>query len=130
MRDLKKPSNLLLSIVSGLAGSAEVAQSQVSVGMGLLAGSTVMLLTLIWGTCVIVGKCDLQDSVAIDSQDTKGFSLTGMPFYLSYIQLRCLFVFMHAFIFNGKLILIQGSVMLSKGNKDDVVRNGSRLFDQ
>ncbi|KGN55087.1 sodium/calcium exchanger NCL [Cucumis sativus] len=66
----------MLILVSGLAGSAEVAQSQVSVGMGLLAGSTVMLLTLIWGTCVIVGKCDLQDSVAIDSQDTKGFSLT------------------------------------------------------
>lgn len=87
MTDMIKPSNLLLSIVSGLAGSAEVAQSQVSVGMGLLAGSTVMLLTLIWGTCVIVGKCDLQDSVAIDSQDTKGFSLTGMSFYPSYIQL-------------------------------------------
>lgn len=66
--------------------------------MGLLAGSTVMLLTLIWGTCVIVGKCDLQDSVAIDSQDTKGFSLTGMSFYLSYIQLRCPIVFMHAFV--------------------------------
>ncbi|XP_022139616.1 sodium/calcium exchanger NCL [Momordica charantia] len=66
----------MLILVSGLAGSADVAQSQVSVGMGLLAGSTVMLLTLIWGTCVIVGKCDLQDSVAIDSQDTKGFSLT------------------------------------------------------
>ncbi|KAG7037429.1 Sodium/calcium exchanger NCL [Cucurbita argyrosperma subsp. argyrosperma] len=66
----------MLILVSGLAGSAEVAQSQVSVGMGLLAGSTVMLLTLIWGTCVIVGKCDLQDSVAIDLQDTKGFSLT------------------------------------------------------
>ncbi|XP_022976461.1 sodium/calcium exchanger NCL-like [Cucurbita maxima] len=66
----------MLILVSGLAGSAEVAQSQVSVGMGLLAGSTVMLLTLIWGTCVIVGKCDLEGSVAIDSQDTKGFSLT------------------------------------------------------
>ncbi|KAJ9671510.1 hypothetical protein PVL29_025287 [Vitis rotundifolia] len=45
--------------------------------MGLLAGSTVMLITIIWGSCVIVGKCDLQDSVAKDLQDTKGFSLTG-----------------------------------------------------
>lgn len=63
--------------VSGLSGNAETAQSQVSVGMGLLAGSTVMLLTVIWGTCVIVGKCDLQDGLAKDNQDTKGFSLTG-----------------------------------------------------
>ncbi|XP_047952084.1 sodium/calcium exchanger NCL-like [Salvia hispanica] len=67
----------LLILVSGLSGTPEVAQSQVSVGMGLLAGSTVMLLTLAWGTCIIVGKCDLENSMAIDSTDTKGFSLTG-----------------------------------------------------
>ncbi|KAL2466792.1 sodium/calcium exchanger family protein/calcium-binding EF hand family protein [Abeliophyllum distichum] len=67
----------MLILVSGLSGSTETAQSQVSVGMGLLAGSTVMLLTLVWGTCIIVGKCDMQNNVAIDLQDTKGFSLTG-----------------------------------------------------
>ncbi|CAL5336001.1 unnamed protein product [Camellia sinensis] len=63
--------------VSGLSGTTETAQSRVSVGMGLLAGSTVMLLTVIWGTCVIVGKCDLHDSIAIDGKDTKKFSLTS-----------------------------------------------------
>ncbi|XP_024965485.1 sodium/calcium exchanger NCL-like [Cynara cardunculus var. scolymus] len=67
----------MLILVSGLSGTVEVAQEQVSVGMGLLAGSTVMLLTVIWGSCVIVGKCDIQNSVAIDKQDTKGFSLVG-----------------------------------------------------
>ncbi|KAG2681792.1 hypothetical protein I3760_11G159900 [Carya illinoinensis] len=66
----------MLILVSGLSGSTETAQSQVSVGMGLLAGSTVMLLTIIWGTCVIVGKCDLVDGVAQDARDTKGFNLT------------------------------------------------------
>ncbi|KAF7836669.1 sodium/calcium exchanger NCL-like [Senna tora] len=67
----------MLILVSGLSGTTETAQSQVSVGMGLLAGSTVLLLTIIWGTCVIVGKCDIEGSIAIDSQDTRGFSLTG-----------------------------------------------------
>ncbi|KAF5728270.1 hypothetical protein HS088_TW21G00415 [Tripterygium wilfordii] len=67
----------MLILVSGLSGSKETAQSQVSVGMGLLAGSTVMLLTVIWGTCVVVGKCDIHDSIARDGQNTKGFSLTG-----------------------------------------------------
>ncbi|KAB2615958.1 hypothetical protein D8674_022546 [Pyrus ussuriensis x Pyrus communis] len=67
----------MLILVSGLSGSKETAQSQVSVGMGLLAGSTVLILTLIWGSCVVVGKCDIQNSVAIDNKDTKGFSLTG-----------------------------------------------------
>ncbi|KAM1474880.1 hypothetical protein ACFX2I_030843 [Malus domestica] len=67
----------ILILVSGLSGSKETAQSQVSVGMGLLAGSTVLILTLIWGSCVVVGKCDIRNSVAIDNKDTKGFSLTG-----------------------------------------------------
>lgn len=67
----------MLILVSGLSGSTETAQSQVSVGMGLLAGSTVMLLTVVWGSCVLVGKCDLDGSVAVDKVDTKGFSLTG-----------------------------------------------------
>ncbi|KQK03282.1 sodium/calcium exchanger NCL1 [Brachypodium distachyon] len=68
----------LLVLVSGLSGTKETAQSQVLIGMGLLAGSTVFLLTLLWGTCVVVGKCDVgPNNVAIDSTDTKGFSLTG-----------------------------------------------------
>lgn len=68
----------LLLAVSGISGSVEVAQEQVSVGMGLLAGSTVMLITVIWGICINVGKCDIQNSVAVDNQDTKGFSLVGV----------------------------------------------------
>ncbi|KAJ0530639.1 putative EF-hand domain, sodium/calcium exchanger membrane region, EF-hand domain pair [Helianthus annuus] len=67
----------MLILVSGLSGSKETAQDQVFVGMGLLAGSTVMLLTSIWGTCIVVGKCDLQNSVAQDNKDTKGFNLRG-----------------------------------------------------
>ncbi|KAK4486724.1 hypothetical protein RD792_006704 [Penstemon davidsonii] len=42
----------MLILVSGLSGTPDTAQSQVSVGMGLLAGSTVMLLTVIWGSGV------------------------------------------------------------------------------
>ncbi|XAR56494.1 hypothetical protein NMG60_11037010 [Bertholletia excelsa] len=69
----------ILILVSGLCGSTETARSQVSDGVGLLAGSTVMLLTVIWGTCIVIGKCDLRDSdsVAIDGKDTKGFNLIG-----------------------------------------------------
>lgn len=64
--------------MSGLSGSRETAQSQVLIGMGLLAGSTVFLLTVLWGTCVVVGKCDIgPNGVAVDLQNNKGFSLTG-----------------------------------------------------
>ncbi|XP_022773820.1 sodium/calcium exchanger NCL-like [Durio zibethinus] len=67
----------IIILASGLSGSRETAQSQVSVGIGLLAGSTVMLLTVLWGSCLILGKCDLESSLSTDPKDTKGFSLTG-----------------------------------------------------
>ncbi|KAK4778717.1 hypothetical protein SAY86_006245 [Trapa natans] len=67
----------MLILVSGLSGSKEIAESQVSVGMGLLAGSTVMLISVMWGCCVVLGKCDIENSVALDKQDTRGLSLTG-----------------------------------------------------
>ncbi|RZC65256.1 hypothetical protein C5167_008946 [Papaver somniferum] len=67
----------LLILVSGISGTKEIAQEQVLVGMGLLAGSTVMLLTLLWGSCVVLGKCDIEDSTAVDLKDTKRLSLTG-----------------------------------------------------
>ena len=76
------------SIVSGIFGTTETAQRQISIGMGMVAGSTVLLLTIIWGSCVVAGKCDLVDSVAQDYKDTKGFNLTGM-------YLKCFFFFIN-----------------------------------
>lgn len=66
----------LIILASGIYGSKEAAQIEVSVGMGLLAGSTIMALTVVWGACIVAGKCDLVGSTAKDTQDTKGFSLT------------------------------------------------------
>lgn len=43
-------------IVSGLGDDA---QTKLSVGMGTLAGSTIMLLTAAWAGSLAIGKCDL-----------------------------------------------------------------------
>ncbi|KAI3895509.1 hypothetical protein MKW92_010185 [Papaver armeniacum] len=51
----------MIILVSGLSKSKEVAEEKVHTGVGLLAGSTVLLLTLLWGTCVILGKSDFSD---------------------------------------------------------------------
>eukprot|EP00252_Welwitschia_mirabilis_P014883 TRINITY_DN32947_c0_g1_i1.p1 TRINITY_DN32947_c0_g1~~TRINITY_DN32947_c0_g1_i1.p1 ORF type:complete len:594 (-),score=92.52 TRINITY_DN32947_c0_g1_i1:151-1932(-) len=70
----------LLILVAGVSGTKETAQEQVVIGMGLLAGSTVMLLTALWGSCLLVGKCDLnqeEEIITIDNQDTMGCSLFG-----------------------------------------------------
>ncbi|XP_050247450.1 sodium/calcium exchanger NCL-like isoform X2 [Quercus robur] len=74
--DARCATFFLLRILSGIFGTTETAQSQISIGMGMVAGSTVLLLTIIWGSCVIAGKCDLVDSIAQDARDTKGFNLT------------------------------------------------------
>lgn len=47
-------------LFSGL-GSIEVAQESLSVGIGALAGSTIMLLTVPWGLSVFAGRVDILD---------------------------------------------------------------------
>ncbi|CAF2141793.1 unnamed protein product [Brassica napus] len=43
--------------------------------MGLLAGSSVTLLTIVWRTCTVVGKCAIRDTIAVNNQDTRSFHL-------------------------------------------------------
>lgn len=45
-------------LFSGLGPLAQ-AQDQLSIGVGTLAGSTIMLLTVSWGMCSILGRVDL-----------------------------------------------------------------------
>lgn len=72
----------LLITVSGLGATQAEAQDEVLVGMGLVAGSSVMVLTALWGSCLIVGRCDLVPHsstgqlVAKDRTLTRGFNLT------------------------------------------------------
>ncbi|KAI9403123.1 hypothetical protein POPTR_001G375300v4 [Populus trichocarpa] len=49
------PESLIL-LASGLLNTREVAQEYVSTGVGLLAGTSILLLTMLWGTCVIAGS--------------------------------------------------------------------------
>mgnify|MGYP001101749925 CR=1 FL=1 len=66
-------------VVSGALGSKEEAQEQLSVGVGTLAGSTIMLLTISYFGSMVLGRCDLQNDgqgEAIDKVLTKGWSPT------------------------------------------------------
>lgn len=56
---------------SALTGSVEAAQQRATLGMGLVAGTTVMLLTLIWGTSVILGSYDLSEEITVDKSENK-----------------------------------------------------------
>lgn len=61
-------------VASGL-GSIEEAQEQLNVGVGTLAGSTIMLLTVPWAASTFIARCDLDsDGQAIDGKLTRGCS--------------------------------------------------------
>ncbi|KAL6196587.1 hypothetical protein ACLB2K_032201 [Fragaria x ananassa] len=49
------PESLLL-LASGFFNTKEIAEDYVYTGVGLLAGTSILLLTVLWGTCVIVGR--------------------------------------------------------------------------
>lgn len=63
-------------VVSGTGGSVEEAQEDVAVGIGTLAGSTVMLLSIAWGGSLILGRCDLENDRAVNKKLTKGWHPT------------------------------------------------------
>ncbi|XP_062506795.1 uncharacterized protein LOC134183316 [Corticium candelabrum] len=58
-------------VVSGASGSAEKAQNSLQVGMGTLAGSTIMLLTLPWLGSLILGRNDIGPNG--EAQDETGY---------------------------------------------------------
>ena len=64
--------NLRIAIIlfSGL-GSIEVAQESISVGIGALAGSTIMLLTVPWALSVIAGRVDITNGVTAYRKNPK-----------------------------------------------------------
>lgn len=53
------------------------AQQEVLVGVGVLAGSTILLLTVGWAGSLVVGRCDLSGpgETAKDLTLTRGFDL-------------------------------------------------------
>ena len=65
-------------------GDKETAQETLSVGVGALAGSTIMLLTIPWALCVFAGRVDLKirDGETFPAYKSKP-KLIGTPFFES-----------------------------------------------
>ena len=62
--------DVTIIFVSVALGSAEEMMEQVHVGIGALAGSTVMLLTVAWTGGLLAGRCDIVRGKAVDRQLT------------------------------------------------------------
>ncbi|KAM1455699.1 sodium/calcium exchanger NCL1-like isoform X1 [Malus sylvestris] len=65
-------------LVTGITATTETAEEMAKMNMSMLAGSTIMILTLIWGFVVAFGSSDLSDSQTSSNSENKNpFSLTG-----------------------------------------------------
>jgi hypothetical protein len=77
-------------LVSGLGPDA---QQQLSVGVGTLAGSTIMLLTIPWLGGLWIGRCDINSSgEAVDKKCTKFGWFSQVRNMLCALQARFLFI--------------------------------------
>ncbi|XP_073156727.1 sodium/calcium exchanger NCL2-like [Henckelia pumila] len=61
----------LILLASGLLSSEELAGEFVLTGVGLLAGSTIFLLTLIWGTCILLSSQHFGKNLQSHPSDSK-----------------------------------------------------------
>ncbi|KAK4398340.1 Sodium/calcium exchanger NCL1 [Sesamum angolense] len=64
----------LILLASGLSSSDEIAQECVLTGVGLLAGSSILLLTIIWGTCIILGSQSFSSHLHSNLSDNKKYN--------------------------------------------------------
>lgn len=67
--------------MTGVTATTATIETMATMGMGLLAGSTIMTLSLIWGSVVAFGSYDLSKPSAnsSDVENKTPFSLTGFP---------------------------------------------------
>ena len=64
--------DVIMVCVAGLSGPAESAAADIAVGMGTLAGSSVMLLSVAQGLSVVLGRQDLEDGEAVEGRLSAG----------------------------------------------------------
>ncbi|XP_028763675.1 sodium/calcium exchanger NCL2-like [Neltuma alba] len=76
------PESLIL-LVSGLLSSKEIAQEYAFTGVGLLAGSSILLLTVVWGTCVITGAQQVNNDSSLRICDDSNSIPTRLKSYLT-----------------------------------------------
>lgn len=69
----------MIVLFSGIAGTSAQAQSTLAVGMGTLAGSTIMILTIPYAIAIVVGRMDLEGpkNLPTEGKLTRGWSLRG-----------------------------------------------------
>ena len=79
---------LLGSLPDGLivlfSGIGPDAQQQLSVGVGTLAGSTILLLTLPWAACAVMGRVDLSADGS-SAQYKRGLTAAGSASWLAFL---------------------------------------------
>ncbi|KAI4322988.1 hypothetical protein L6164_022632 [Bauhinia variegata] len=73
----------IVFVASGLSGNKEVAQEYAQTGVGLLAGSSIFLLTLVWGVCVFRGSQELTNDSMSKRVNGSKWSFANLKAFLT-----------------------------------------------
>ncbi|CAB4307801.1 unnamed protein product [Prunus armeniaca] len=68
----------VIQMASGIFNSKDIAAEYVYTGVGLLAGTSILLLTILWGTCIIVSSQDFPNKLSSDSEASRD-SISSPP---------------------------------------------------
>ncbi|XP_047969082.1 sodium/calcium exchanger NCL2-like [Salvia hispanica] len=71
----------LILLASGLWSNDETAKECMVTGIGLLAGSTILLLTLLWGTCILLGAHNFHSHAHTNQNRLERFLFSLWPGY-------------------------------------------------
>ncbi|KAI4333603.1 hypothetical protein L6164_018387 [Bauhinia variegata] len=77
------PESLILLVSGLLSTTKETAQEYAYTGVGLLAGSSMLLLTLVWGTCVITGSKKYENKSSSTITDVSNSAYTRLISFLT-----------------------------------------------
>lgn len=66
-------------VVSGVFADSGNAEQQVSLGVAVYTGTTVLYLTLLWGMCVIFGRTEYHENYSSKVQGTEASTSKSFP---------------------------------------------------
>ncbi|WCJ27143.1 sodium/calcium exchanger family protein / calcium-binding EF hand family protein [Euphorbia peplus] len=112
---------MIVLLVSAFSGTADTVEIMAEMGMGMMAGSVIMNLTIVWGSVVAFGCYDISESSTSSNTNTQTkskFSLNGYGVKTDIQTKHTAFIMMLSMI---PFLLLQLTTILSSTSAKKVV---------
>lgn len=104
----------VIILVSGMGGTQADAQKKIAVGVGTLAGSTIMLLCIAFASSLFVARCDIgEDGEAVDETLNGEYYNSRAMGYCSKTQNMCGQLFSTGITYDHRILRIKRMMLFS-----------------